>query len=78
MQRALPTGGDQGGIGRQVAADRVDPRASAQRAPGASPNESGGRMVTIRFASIVFPEPGGPTRTHLGQNTALLTFCLGR
>jgi transposase len=27
----------------------------------ASSKESGGRIVTIRFASIVFPEPGGPT-----------------
>jgi hypothetical protein len=26
-------------------------------------------MVTIRFASIVLPEPGGPTSTRSGQNT---------
>jgi hypothetical protein len=26
-------------------------------------------MVTIRFASIVLPEPGGPTSTRSSQNT---------
>jgi hypothetical protein len=33
----------------------------------ASSKESGGRMVTIRFASIVFPEPGGPTSSTFGS-----------
>jgi hypothetical protein len=33
----------------------------------ASSKESGGRMVTIRFARIVFPEPGGPTRRSFGS-----------
>src|SRR5712691_8299673 len=29
----------------------------------ASSKERGGRMLTIRFASMVLPEPGGPTRS---------------
>ena len=33
----------------------------------ASSKERGGRMVAIRFASIVFPEPGGPTRSRFGS-----------
>jgi hypothetical protein len=31
----------------------------------ASSKERGGRMLTIRFASIVYPEPGGLTRRSL-------------
>ena len=32
-------------------------------APTVSSKERGGRMVTGRLASVVFPEPGGPTRS---------------
>jgi hypothetical protein len=69
-------GGDEGSIGRQQAADRVDLGASAQWAPGASSKESGGRIVTIRFASIVLPEPGGPTSSTLSPKRLLSwPFC---
>ena len=68
VRRAEREGGDERGIGRQQTGDGVALGASAQRAPGASSNESGGRIVTIRFASIVFPEPGGPTRARYVQN----------
>jgi hypothetical protein len=36
----------------------------------ASSKKRGDRMVTIRFASIVFPEPGVAMSTHSGQNTS--------
>src|SRR5687768_14573210 len=60
VRRAEGARGDERRVGGEQAADRVDLGASAQWAPGASSKESGGRIVTIRFASILFPEPGGP------------------
>jgi hypothetical protein len=50
VRPAEGTRGDQGGVGGEQAADRVNLGASAQGAPGASSKESGGRIVTIRFA----------------------------
>jgi hypothetical protein len=42
----------------------------------ASSKESGGRIVTIRFASIVLPEPGGPTSSTLSPKRLLSwPFC---
>src|SRR5438067_5956312 len=43
----------------------------------ASSKERGGRIVAIRFASMVFPEPGGPTRSRLCSEYPLL-FLPGR
>ena len=40
----------------------------------ASSKESGGRIVTIRFASIVFPDPGGPTSKTFGSARRLWLF----
>jgi hypothetical protein len=76
MRRAEGASRHEGSVGGQQAADRVDLGTSAQRAPGASSKERGGRIVTIRFASIVFPEPGGPTSSTLCPKRLLFwPFC---
>ena len=42
----------------------------------ASSKESGGRMVTIRFASILFPLPGGPTSSSTFGSEHLRTLII--